>query len=72
MTPLEPRDQGAADRHDRRRGEAQDQADSLIVLKGISHIDALSHIGTCRDCRWILFQHFHKVAQQLADEIEVT
>ncbi len=58
MSPLQPGDHRRANRHNRRRAQAQDYAESFVAASHDEHCCALAHIAECEDCRFQLFKLF--------------
>lgn len=58
MSPLEPRDDRAADRHDGGARQGEDEAYDLVVAAPRVHLDALQHVTGCARClrtMWLVF-----------------
>lgn len=58
MTPLQPRDDRRADRHDRADRNADHDASQLVGADLVPHEVALLHIGQCEPCKALLFATF--------------
>lgn len=54
-TPLEPRDENAADRDEAGAADGDSEPDALTVRNLLACHDALSHVRSCSVCRAKLF-----------------
>jgi hypothetical protein len=66
MSPLQPRDDRAADRHNGGAAQPQDDANAAIGGRSVGHVEALSHVTNCRTCLKTLYGVFVQSLEQAA------